>query len=323
MNEQNQPIFGGQGGMGPDNAGSVGGFDSFGMPVAMGNVPQPGYGVAGGGVMEQNYTGNNEDVVIATGGGPKKGGKKVFAIVGILLLLVAIVCGIIAIAFGGGGGGLLGGGKLEGFAELKEFIEKGDAETRELFEGASDEEEDSEGYIMAIRISEKDEADVRKYYDKLGKLEQAFYSKAVDRVDESVLAEYENALMVLRNAINYREVESGLIKAYEEGGESGAKSYFEDKIECNGESGELANVCETEKNYYTAVLTEHKVYAEAGCYKGAFYDSRCSMDYYGVLEFESYISEADSQKRSFSLIDYGSIYSVVTDINQRIMGNSR
>ncbi|MBQ3470458.1 hypothetical protein IJH23_01975 [Candidatus Saccharibacteria bacterium] len=279
----NQPNFGGQ-----NNAGTGGAPGDFG-----------GFGMSGGaGTPGMNPSMNSGgDIVFTSAGIPEKKSKKKFIIMGIVVGVLVVLLVVLALVFSrGGSGGLFGGGAPAGFNELREFIEKGDAETQALFEDGdgeeSSDEENTEGdsgeseYIMAIRISEQGETEVRKYYAKLAKLEQEFYNKSATKVDSELLAEYGNALKVLRNAINYYEAKEGLILSYENGGESGAEAYFGENISCNKDSGDLKDVCSLEEKYYTAVLTEHKVYAEAGCYKNNEYDTMCVKNYYGVVEFE-------------------------------------
>lgn len=282
--EQNQPNFGGQSYVGP--GGAQGDFGSFGMS-------------GGAGASGMNPSG---DVVFTSAGISEKKGKKKFIIIGVVVGVLAVLLVVLALVFSGGGsGGLFGGGAPAGFNELREFIEKGDAETQALFEDGdgeeSSDEENTEGdsgeseYIMAIRISEQGEAEVRKYYAKLAKLEQEFYNKSATKVDSDLLAEYGNALKVLRNAINYYETKEGLIAAYENGGESGAETYFEENISCSDGAGDLASVCNSEEKYYSVVLRIHKVYFEAGCYKNWGYDSMCAIAYYGDDVYDSRIYE--------------------------------
>lgn len=279
--DQNQPNFGGQSYVGP--GGAQGDFGSFGMS---GGVGAPGMNSSG-------------DVVFTSAGIPEKKGKKKFIIIGVVVGVLAVLLVVLALVFSGGGsGGLFGGGAPAGFNELREFIENGDAETRALFEGDEDEDEDeedveeedsedntSEDYIMAIRISEQGEAEVRKYYAKLAKLEQNFYDKSVTKVDSDLLAEYGNALKVLRNAINYYETKEGLIFAYENGGNSEADSYYIDNIACNEKAGDLLDICKLEQRYYVSVLAEHKIYADVGCYTEEGYDSDCVEEHYGLSLF--------------------------------------
>ena len=302
--EQNQPNFGGYGSSGQMNPNGVGfgaanggdGMNPNMVGFDMTNSEQysvdgvGGFGGAGAGGFGGS-TGAGDDVVFSSGGVKPAGGKKKFVIIGVILGVLVVVAVVLGILASGGGGGLFGGGELAGFLELKEFIEKGDEETRKLFEDVNSDEESESGesgeeYIMAIRISEKGETEVRKYYEKLEKLEQNFYNKSVTKVDSDKLSEYSNALKVLKNAINYYKTKEGLILAYEDGGDSGAETYFSDSISCNKDSGDLKDVCSLEEKYYTAVLTEHKVFAEAGCYKNGEYNLRCAKEYYGVVNFE-------------------------------------
>lgn len=276
--DQNQPNFGGQSYVGP--GGAQGDFGGFGMS---GGAGTPGMNPS------MNSGG---DIVFTSAGIPEKKSKKKFIIMGIAVGVLVVLLVVLALVFSrGGSGGLFGGGAPAGFNELREFIEKGDAETRALFEDEgsekSSDEENTEGgfeeseYIMAIRISEQGEAEVRKYYAKLAKLEQEFYNKSATKVDSELLAKYGNALKVLRNAINYYETKEGLISAYENGGESGAEAYFEENISCDKNSGEaLSAVCGFEEEYYTISLKRHELFSDAGCCSDDECDYRCAENYY-------------------------------------------
>lgn len=315
MDQQGQANFGGQGYVNP--GGTQGDFGSFGMS---GGVGAPGMNSGG-------------DVVFTSAGIPEKKSKKKFIIMGVVVGVLVILLVVLALVFSrGGAGGLFGGGAPAGFNELREFIEKGDAETQALFEDGdgeeSSDEENTEGdsgeseYIMAIRISEQGEAEVRKYYAKLAKLEQEFYNKSATKVDSDLLAEYGNALKVLRNAINYYETKEGLINAYENGGESGAETYFSDNISCNKDSGDLKDVCSLEEKYYTAVLTEHKVVSSAGCYIKGFYDVACAMNHYGMAEYYSLIDKFGNKDKLIKWLMnedvFNSIKHSVIEINNMI-----
>lgn len=308
----NQPNFGGQNNAG--TGGAQGDFGSFGMS---GGVGAPGMNPSG-------------DVVFTSAGIPEKKSKKKFIIMGIVVGVLVVLLVVLALVFSrGGSGGLFGGGAPAGFNELREFIEKGDAETRALFEEDIDDSDDEESaeesseeseYIMAIRISEQGEAEVRKYYAKLAKLEQEFYDKSATKVDSDLLAEYGNALKVLRNAINYYETKEGLILAYENGGESGAEAYFEENISCNKDSGDLKDVCSLEEKYYTAVLTEHKVYAEAGCYKNKEYGTECAWKYYGLVVFQERAYIYGTPSRLLSQLPAERMSQFIVGTHNRMLG---
>ena len=302
----NQPNFGEQNNAGP--GGAQGDFGSFGMNGGVGGPganPGMGYGANPGmnpganpgmGYGMEPNTNPGGDVVFTSAGIPEKKNKKKFIIIGAVVGVLVIVLVVLSLVFSSGGsGGLFSGGAPAGFNELREFIEKGDAETRALFEDEdgeeSSDEEDAEGdseeseYIMAIRISEQSEAEVRKYYAKLAKLEQDFYKKSVDKVDAGLLSEYENALKVLKNAINYYEAKEGLIAAYENGGESGAFEYYKENIECDEENDNFLGLCFKEMNYYSVIIEDHAYYSQAGCYLNGIYNLDCARDYYGSLDY--------------------------------------
>ena len=310
----NQPNFGGQNNTGP--GGAQGDFGSFGMNGGVG---------ASGINLGMNQGG---DVVFTSAGIPEKKNKKKFIIIGAVVGVLVIVLVVLVLVFSSGGsGGLFSGGAPAGFNELREFIEKGDAETRALFEDEdgeeSSDEEDAEGdseeseYIMAIRISEQNEAEVRKYYAKLAKLEQDFYKKSVDKVDAELLSEYENALKVLKNAINYYEAKEGLIAAYENGGESGAEVYFEENISCSDGAGDgFSLMCDYEKEYYRILIKKHKLFSDAGCCEEEGCDFNCVESYYenvGSDNLESMLAVNGDEDAYLSELNGNYVISVIND----------
>lgn len=208
------------------------------------------------------------DIILSSGG--KKKSKKIVIIIAVILAVVLLGTG--AAVF------LINNMSKSGnsyFDDLKKYIEVGNGKN------------EKGDLIYAVSISNESNDAIRDYYRELTKKEEAFFNSI--NIDNDVISEYKTGLRVLKNAIDYVEIENKLIASYSVGGENAAKKIIEDNIECGGTNYQLSEVCSSEVEYYNAVLRTYNFYNKVGCYIDNNYVVECAKEKYSLEEFSNEI----------------------------------
>ena len=216
----------------------------------------------GGRPMNSNMT-INEDIVLNNDEPDNR--KRNWIIAGAIFGVVTVVVVVVLMVMMGVRGEI-----TEKISKIKVYVEKGAGFVLE-----DDEIVPSGDFIYAIRVGKEGITGITKrYYTEL--------KEKMDAVNNAngIVEIYLNDLKMLSNIMNNEVISSGLLAAYDKDGDDGAKKYFDNNISCGDYSDDLSTVCEQVEAYYERLLSEHKVYATAGCIKKEVYDNECAITHY-------------------------------------------
>lgn len=205
-----------------------------------------------------------------SGGGLKRHKKLIFGIIGAVILVAVAVIVFLVINM-----------KRSNAAtdNLIKFIEDGVGYEQGE---ALDEEETDEELVYAVAIANSSESNIKRYYEQLSELEEAFLS-SVDQ-DSDVILKYKKGLDIMRSAVDYVTVRKEMLSKYIEGGREAAETYINETIVCDTDSWILRAVCRKELDYYESVLNEYVVYRDAGCEIDEAYNVDCTNNEQSLIE---------------------------------------
>ena len=280
----------------PEDVNGTGGGMQIGTPGSFGNQGRI-VGVNSNNPLGVVSSGSGD--IILNNNGEKKKVWKVMAIVIVALVLVGVGV-LVVMRFGG-----FGKSSLRKLEALVRYIENGDGfyveedeRDNDVDEDIDDEEGDlDENFIYAIGVSNEGPMVASDYYVGLEKKEEDFFSSF--NGDNELIEKYRFALGVLKNAMNYKEVEKKVIGLYKTDGEEGIRNYFDTSLDCDTGDSALSSICFAEREYYEKVVKTYVFYDSIGCNVDGYYDVWCAVEFYGEKDFWDKLILLTSQNYSF------------------------